>query len=231
MNSVRGILSVGITSQIGYMVVAVGLGLAAGTSQENRELAIAGGVFFILHNMVVKSCLFLCGGLMCRYAGTDDLSGMGGLARRAPWLAAMFLVTALSLAGLPPLSGFFAKYVLLREALRAGQYVLTGVALASSVLTLLSMVRIWAYGFWSRPSGGGSQATTQGTTLLEMAGAGVLVVASLALGFGAEQVLRAARIAARPVVQPSVYVRAVLGPENIQPLRITPAPAEEGVSR
>ena len=58
--------------------------------------------------------------LMDRYAGTDELDRMGGLARRAPWLAALFLVAALSLAGLPPLSGFFGKFVLFREAVRSG---------------------------------------------------------------------------------------------------------------
>ena len=137
------------------MVLAVALGIAVGISVENRELAVAGGVFFILHNMIVKSSLFLCGGLMSRHAGTDELARMGGLARRAPWLAALFFVAALSLAGLPPLSGFFAKYVLLREAVRAEHFTLAAIALATSVLTLLTMVRIWSYGFWSRPHGAG----------------------------------------------------------------------------
>jgi multicomponent Na+:H+ antiporter subunit D len=229
MNSVRRILSVHVMSQVGYMVMAVGLAITAGVATENRELAVAGGVFFIVHNMVVKSCLFLCGGLMCRYAGTDELGRMGGLARRAPWLAAMFLIAALSLAGLPPLSGFFAKYVLVREAVRSEHYVLAGVALATSVLTLLSMVKIWSYGFWSRPPGGAGQITS-GDTTLGMAGTGLLVLAALALGFGAEHVLRAARLAARPVVEPSIYVRAVLAPEKIRPLRTTAAPAQERVS-
>jgi multicomponent Na+:H+ antiporter subunit D len=230
MNSVRGILSVGITSQVGYMVLAVGLAMGAGAGVENREMAVAGGVFLILHNMVVKSSLFLCGGLMCRYAGTDELDRMGGLARRAPWLAAMFLVAALSLAGLPPLSGFFGKYVLVREALRSEHYALAGVALGASVLTLLSMARIWSYGFWSRPRAEADLVRTSGNPTFAMAGTGALVLASLALGFGAEHVLRAARLAARPIVEPSVYVRAVLGPQGIRPLRTTAETAGEPAS-
>jgi multicomponent Na+:H+ antiporter subunit D len=232
MNSVRRILSVHVMSQVGYMVMAVGLGLAVGITAENRELAVAGGVFFVLHNMVVKSSLFLCGGLMCRYAGTDNLDRMGGLARRAPWLAALFLVAALSLAGLPPFGGFFAKYVLVREAVRAQHYALAGVALATSVLTLLSMVKIWSYGFWSRPqSTDAGDAVTSRDVAREMAAAAMLVLAAVAMGFGAEDVLGASRLAARPVVEPSLYVEAVLGPQKIDPLRVTAAPVEGGVPR
>jgi multicomponent Na+:H+ antiporter subunit D len=233
MGSVRGILSVSIMSQVGYMVLAVGLGLALGITADNRELAVAGGVFFVVHNMVVKSSLFLCGGLMCRHTGgSDELSRMGGVARRAPWLAALFLVAALSLAGLPPFSGFFAKFVLIREAARAEQFVLAAVALLASVLTLLGMMKIWSYGFWSRPqSAPAGDAVRPRGVAFGMAGTSILVLASLAMGFGAEHVLRACQLAARVVVEPSAYVRAVLGPDQIRPIRATTGPSEEGVRR
>ncbi len=230
MNSVRQILSIHIISQVGYMVMAVGLGMGAGLTIENRELAIAGGIFFILHNMVVKSSLFLCGGLMRHQSGTDELDNMGGLARRAPWLAMLFFIAALSLAGLPPLSGFFGKFVLVREAMRAEHYVLAGTALATSVLTLLSMVKIWSYAFWSRPKdipapprdmpAGGMRFATAGTA--------ILVGAAVLLGLGAEPVMRASRLAARTIVDPSAYIEAVLGAERIHPIRMaTAAPSED----
>jgi multicomponent Na+:H+ antiporter subunit D len=238
-SSVRRILSIHVTSQVGYMVLAVGLALAAGVTTEHRELAVAGGIFFIAHNMVVKGGLFLCAGLMSRYSGTDDLDHMGGLARRAPWLATLFLLAALSLAGLPPLSGFFAKYVLIREAFRANLPTLAAVALATSVLTLLSMVKIWCYAFWSRapivtPAAAAKPTAAPASrppspVAPQMAGAGALVLAALAMGFGAEYVFRACRIAARPVVEPSTYIHAVLGPDQVRPIR--PAQAGERGAR
>lgn len=230
MNSVRRILSIHIISQVGYMMLGVGLGIAIGLTTDHREWAVAGVIFFVLHNMVVKSSLFLCGGLMSRHAGSDELGSLGGLARRAPWLAALFLIAALSLAGLPPLSGFFAKFVLIRESMRGEYYLLAGIALATSVLTLMSMVKIWSYAFWSRPSDRPTRANDNSPRApLAMTGTALLVLAALAMGLGAEHVLRASHAAARMVVQPSLYIDAVLGPDKTHPLRVAAAPDEKGV--
>lgn len=232
MNTVRQILSVHIMSQVGYMVLAVALALSISLTTENREAAVAAGIFFIVHNMVVKSSLFLCGGLMERHTGSDQLDRMGGLARRAPWLGAMFLVAALSLAGLPPLSGFFAKYVLIREAFGGGRHVLAAAALITSVLTLLSMAKIWAYAFWSYPYGERRPSSSAAAPSMPVATAATaaLVVAALGLGLGAERVFGLARTAARGVVDPASYVEAVLGADRIHPLRVVAAPREEQVS-
>ena len=228
MNSVRRILSIHIMSQVGYMVLAVGLGIGIGLTAENRELAVAGGIFFILHNMVVKSSLFLCGGLICRRAGTDELDQLGGLARQAPWLALLFFIAALSLAGLPPLSGFFAKFVLVREAMRAEHYVLAAVALATSVVTLLSMVKIWSHAFWSRPHSGPAQERAGTHTMaFGMTAAALLVLAALAMGLGAEHVLRVSRLAARTIIEPSPYIDAILGPDRDHPIHVVASEQED----
>jgi len=207
MHTVRRILSIHIISQVGYMILGIGL---------MTELAIAGAIFFILHNMVVKSCLFLCAGLIREHAGSDDLEKIGGLLARAPWLAALFLVAALSLAGLPPLSGFFGKWVLIHESLRLEHWTLTAVAIATSLLTLLSMLKIFSYGFWSPPRGrhveapGHRPATTGGTAAIVL-----LVALALALGPGARPWMGACRSAARSIIDPSPYVAAVLGAGHV----------------
>jgi len=222
MNAVRQILSNHIISQVGYMMMAVALGLGVGLATDSREMAVAGGVFFIVHNMIVKSSLFLCGGLMRLQVGTDALERMGGLARRTPWLAAMFLLAAMSLAGLPPLSGFFAKFVLIREALRSDSFALAAVALVTSVLTLLSMVKIWSYAFWSpaQSQPAGEPAAARRAPLAVTATA-ALVIVSLFMGLGAEQVMNVSQMAARSIVEPAPYIDAVLGPDAIHPLQLT----------
>ncbi|MAE67639.1 MAG: Na+/H+ antiporter subunit D [Phycisphaeraceae bacterium] len=213
MHTVRRILSIHIISQVGYMIFGVGLAIGAGLSEEVRMMAAAGAIFFIIHNMAVKCCLFLCGGLMVEHAGSDDLEKIGGLLPRAPWLAALFLVAALSLAGLPPLSGFFGKWVLIKEGWTAGHYVITGFAIATSLLTLLSMLKIWSYGFWNPPRGHhvdrphDTPRTSGGIVAIAM-----LVFVALSMGFGAQAWFDVCRGAARSLIDPKPYITAVLGP-------------------
>jgi len=216
MHTVRRILSIHIISQVGYMIMGIGIALTAGVVTQSRELAVAGAIFFILHNMAVKCCLFLCGGLMADHAGSDDLDRIGGLLRRAPWLAALFLIAALSLAGLPPLSGFFGKWVLIREGLKGQFYILTGFAIATSLLTLLSMLKIWSYGFWSPPSGDhAARPDHRPRTAGGVAAIAALVILSLSMGLGAEQYMNVCRSAARTLVDPTQYIAAVLGREHV----------------
>jgi len=212
MHTVRSILSIHIISQVGYMIMGIALSLAAGVALRSQELAIAGSIFFIIHNMVVKCCLFLCGGLMEAHAGSDDLDKIGGLARRAPWLGVLFIIAALSLAGLPPLSGFFGKFILIQEGWRTEHYVLTGFAIATSLLTLMSMLKIWSYGFWS-PSEGKhvEEPDVHPRTGGGLVAIALLVVVALSMGLGANSFMGMCDVAARNVVTPRAYVAAVLG--------------------
>ncbi len=213
-HTVRSILSIHIISQVGYMMMGIALAMSLGAALESRELAVAGAIFFIIHNMVVKCCLFLCGGLIHDHAGTDDLDKLGGLLKRAPWLATLFLIAALSLAGLPPLSGFFGKFLLIREGLNQRAYWVTGFAIATSLLTLLSMLKIWSYGFWSptpQHATYASDAQRKPRVVGGMIGVGALVVVALTMGLGAPLYINASLKAAKTLIDPTPYVAAVLG--------------------
>lgn len=135
----RRILAFHIISQIGYILLAIALGGDAGQ---------AATLFYTLHHIVVKANLFLVAALIWRATGSYDLRRIGGLYAARPALALLFLVPALSLVGIPPLSGFWAKLLVLQEALAQGRVVWTGVALLVSVLTLYSMMKIWMQAFW-----------------------------------------------------------------------------------
>lgn len=145
----KRILSFHIISQIGYMVFGLGIGGAA---------AIAATVFYLIHHIPVKTSLFLVEGIIERDSGTSSLDQISGLARRSPMLAVLFLLPAFSLAGFPPLSGFLAKFAVVRAGFDAQQYVGVGVALVVGMLTLVSMAKIWVGAFWgeaepARPTG------------------------------------------------------------------------------
>ena len=137
----RRILAFHIVSQIGYILLAVALAGDAGN---------AATLFYTVHHIIVKANLFLIAAMIWRLTGSYDLRRIGGLYRLRPALGALFLVPALSLVGIPPLSGFWAKLIVLQEALLQGRYVWTAVALIVSVLTLYSMMKIWMEAFWKR---------------------------------------------------------------------------------
>jgi multicomponent Na+:H+ antiporter subunit D len=157
----RRILSFHIISQIGYMVV--GLGLLTSADPDVRRLGLLASVFYIAHHIIVKTNLFLIGGVVRRLGGTEELRDLGGLYRRMPWLAALFLVPALSLAGIPPLSGFWAKLAMIRAGLQAGEWVVVGAAVAAGLMTLMSMIKIWNEAFWkARPQEADQPVTAPG---------------------------------------------------------------------
>jgi multicomponent Na+:H+ antiporter subunit D len=140
----RKLLSFHIVSQIGYMLFAIAV---------QSPLAIAGGLFYIVHNIVAKTSLFYISGIVRHKTGAFQLKKIGGLYSSEPLLAALFLVSALALAGIPPLSGFWAKLMVIRAGLESGHYFVTGAALVVSLLTLFSMTKIWNEAFWKDDPG------------------------------------------------------------------------------
>lgn len=197
----RRLLSFHIVSQIGYMVMGLGF---------FTPLALAGAVFFIVHNIFVKTNLFLVSGVSYRLHGTYDLKKLGGLYRSHPWLSLLFAVSAFSLAGVPPLSGFFGKLVLVRAGLDIDQFVLVGAALGVSLLTLFSMTKIWAEAFW-KPLPADTPADPPGGGAALLFGPIVtLAVLAVALGAAAGPFFDLALQAGHQLMDPEEYVRAVL---------------------
>ncbi len=200
-NFIRGILSYHILSQIGFMVLAIGL---------FTEFSFAASIFYIIHHIIVKSSLFLAGGAAALLNRTDNLDQMGNLWRHTPALGVVFLLQALSLAGLPPLSGFWGKYAILVVGLEQGEYVLVALAILASLLTLVSMLKIWNAAFWHSPEEVEVCLWDWRWARLTGVVAGMTAV-SLAIGLGAEGVFRVAQQAAAEVLNQAAYARAVLG--------------------
>ncbi len=136
---------------------------------------------------------------------------MGGLARTHPVLAGLFLVPALSLAGVPPLSGFFAKMALLRAALLQEAWWVAGVGAAVGLLTLFSMMKVWREAFWKQPAhearGSAGPAALLGPCV-------VLALLMVVLGLGARPLFILADAAAAQLLEPGAYLHAVLGGET-----------------
>ena len=140
---VRGILAFHMVSQVGYLVLPLGLWTSA---------AVTAGIFYLLQYVAVKGALFLAAGAIETLTGSGRLADLGGMARSRPMLAAGFMVCALALAGLPPTSGFVGKYLLVLAAFEAGALLAGAVAVIVSLFTLLSMIKIWNGVFWGEPT-------------------------------------------------------------------------------
>jgi multicomponent Na+:H+ antiporter subunit D len=224
-NDMKRILSFHIVSQIGYMVLGLGLFTVSG---------VAGTVFFIIHQIPVKTSLFMVSGMVETSAGSTSLDRVGGLLRRAPVAAALFGLAALSLAGIPPLSGFVGKLSLVEAGFGSEQYVIVAVSLVGSLLTLFSMAKIWNGVFWGKVEGPavvsapapatathGSVATATATAtavpvrahtpVLMTAATVVLVGVTVAIAVFAGPIYELAHRAGEQLMDPSDYIRAVLG--------------------
>ncbi|MDF7823166.1 proton-conducting transporter membrane subunit [Pontiellaceae bacterium B12227] len=200
----RKILAVHIVSQIGYIVMGLGL---------FTELALTGTIFYLIHVIIVKTNLFLIAGAVNRLKGSYDLHKLGGLYKEKPGLSILFIISAMSLAGVPPLSGFFAKFTLILAGLRTESWLIVATALGVSLLTLYSMTKIWAYAFWKPaaeplPDLNPMPKSKWFIFLLPMIG---FTVITIALGVFAGPVFDYAADAAAQLMNPQGYIDAVLG--------------------
>jgi multicomponent Na+:H+ antiporter subunit D len=208
----RRILSFHIISQIGYMLM--GLALAGLTSDAAlATAALAGSIFYIAHHIIVKTNLFLISGVVRHLRGTLELGELGGLYKSYPLLAFCFLIPAMSLSGMPPLSGFFAKLSLVRAGLAIDQYTIVGVALAVGLLTLYSMTKIWSEAFWKpAPEGVGAAVRPLSRSQWHSLVLPIVFLASITVGIGlfADPMFRLATSAAEQLMDRDSYIQTVL---------------------
>jgi multicomponent Na+:H+ antiporter subunit D len=196
---IRRILSWHIISQVGYMLM--GIGLTGSSDERVVTFAIAGTVFYIVHHIIVKSCLFLVGGIAERIAGTQELKKMGGVLELSPGVAGLFLIASFSLAGMPPFSGFLSKFVLVRAGLTGGNYFIVFIAIATSFLTLYSMTKIWSYAFWRDRCRDKPAANYRGM----MIPTAVLVIFTVVMGVWAQPFYALAERTAKDLMHPENY--------------------------
>ena len=197
----RRILSYHIISQIGYMIMGLGI---------FTPLAIAGAVFFTLHNMIAKTGAFLASGMIAKIKGTYHLKEVGGLYKQNPLLAVLFIVPAFALAGVPPLSGFFAKFMLIKAGIESGSYIITTVALLTGLLTLYSMIKIWNEAFLKKQPENQANQKPIKLNWADYVPLAILATASVLMGIFAATVFTVTMEAANQLIEPTNYIDTVL---------------------
>jgi multicomponent Na+:H+ antiporter subunit D len=201
----RRVLSFNLVGHIGFTTVGLALWTPA---------ALGGSILYVVHHMLVITTLFLVSGLFLRQRRTTDLRALGGLYRSQPAVACLALIPLFSLAGIPPLSGFVAKVAVVAPMIGSGQYILAAAALSVSLLTVLSMARLWEEAFWKPallPAPSSVPQPRLGVPII----APIAFLVSLTIGLSAlaGPISGLTTRAAEQLLDRNAYIRAVLGEE------------------
>lgn len=200
----KDILAFHIISQLGYVLLAIVLPVKS---------AIVAALYFLIHNIFVKTNLFMVAGIIEQDKGTGDLKKLGQLLKNHKVLATLFFLAAFSLAGFPPLSGFWGKLFVIQSALISGYYVSAAIAIIVSLLTLYSMIKIWHYVFCEPSQEEFNQKSSNKAHFKWSLCLAVFPLALLPLimGLYPDSLLSLLNPIATQLVRPEEYIQLILG--------------------
>lgn len=181
---IRRLLSYHVLAQVAYLV----MGVAVATT-----LGVAAAIVYMLHTMIVQTGLFMGAGAIARANGSYDLNRGGGLMRQRPLLTILFALPMFSVAGIPPLSGFWAKFLVIDAAFRGGEAWLAIVALVAAVITITSISHFWTQAFWQVPV---REHAIRPIPVAMLVGLALMGATTLAIGVAIDPVASYAREAA-----------------------------------
>ncbi len=175
-SDIKRLIAYGAVSQIGYMLLGVGVGLATSAGQQPFGLvAMQGGIFHMINDAACVGLLFLSAGAVIRAAGTRNLNRMGGLGHDLPWTAVFFMIGSFALAGIPPFNGFASKLMIYESTFRYSP-ILAVIAILGSILLLAVFVKVFQSAFLG-PRLGAPAARPSGWMFAAMGTLAVVVIA------------------------------------------------------
>lgn len=210
----RRIFSFLIVCHIGYMIAGLGM---------FTEVALTGALFYLVHDVVVKTNIFLVSGLIAKIKGTVELKDLGGLYSTYPKISILIAVVFFSLVGVPPLSGFWPKLFLVNAGFATESYLLIGAILFASFITLYIIARIWSEVFWKEEPVKNKRTFDDFTAMklnhkvLMVLPIALLALVSVYIGVGAEKVVTVTKHIASEMKDNRPYIKAVLGEPVSQP--------------
>jgi len=212
---IRRMLSLLLISHVGYLIFGIAM-------MGDSERALGATLMYMSQEMVVMAALFMCCGMIEKHAGSDNLDEIGGVLSRSPWLATAFFLCFASVVGIPPLPGFFGKFVLITEGFSHEDWwvraLVTPCVLLTAVLTMAVMVKIWAFAFWGDVKGDllslprGAQSGSLPRLGSAFAGVWLLLAVIGAVTLNSERFVSFTIEAGDVMREPRAYVNNVLGP-------------------
>lgn len=210
----RKLFSYLIVCHIGYMIAGLSM---------YTVVALTGVVFYLIHDIIIKTNLFLTGGIIHKIKGTLNMDSLGGMYSGYPGLSLLMAIVFFSLVGIPPLSGFWPKIYFFEAGFTTNSYVLIAAIIVASFMTLYVVGRLWVEVFWREIPLKGidkqdyfKMMSKFQRSLLVMP---VLLLASVSLYIGlfAEHIIAISRHIADELMDTSFYIEAVLGPGALNP--------------
>jgi multicomponent Na+:H+ antiporter subunit D len=204
-----------IICHIGFMIAGLGM---------FTEVAILGTVFYLFHDIIVKTNLFMVAGLVLKINGTQDITKLGGMYKSYPLISILLSIPLFSLVGIPPLSGFWPKIFLIQGGLASEEYFLIAFIVLGSFLTLWVVAKIWAEVFWKnaenlpvKASGLYFNQLSKTNQMLVIIPIIFLSIVSLYIGFAAENIYVLSEKIAADLMNPQKYIETILGIKTVLP--------------
>ncbi len=153
---VKRLLAYSSISQMGYVVMAFGMGillLLKGDNEPAAILAIGGGIYHMINHAVFKGLLFLNAGSLEYRLDTRNLKEMGGLSKAMPVTSTTSFMASMSISGIPPFNGFFSKLIIIVAAINGRFYLLATLAVIVSIITLAYFLKFQRFAFFNKAAG------------------------------------------------------------------------------
>lgn len=206
-DNIRRLFSSLIVCHIGFMLGGLGM---------YTKIAMMGAVFYLFHDILVKTNMFLIAGLIRQLRGSMNMKLLGGIYKEYPKISLLIAIVLFSLVGIPPLSGFWPKIYLLEAGFDTKSFVLTGAIIAGSFVTLYVIARMWSEVFWKDAS---TQERIQDNfrplpfykKVFFVAPVLLLGLCSVLIGLDAQFVIEVVDRITDEMINTAPYIRAVLG--------------------
>jgi multicomponent Na+:H+ antiporter subunit D len=207
-NNIKKVFSYLIICHIGYMIIGLGM---------FTEVAIAGTIFYLVHDILVKTNLFMISGLIYRIKGSNSMRALGGFYANYPKLSLLMFIPLFSLVGIPPLSGFWPKISLITASFESESYWSLAAIIFASFITLVVIAKLWAEVFWKdaqeipiRPKFRYYHKIKNIKRIQIVVPIVFLSLVSLYVGFGAEHIQTLATRISSELMDNQQYIDAVL---------------------
>lgn len=208
--NIRRLFSYLIVCHIGFMIGGIGM---------FTKVALMGTLFYLFHDILVKTNMFLIAGLIRLQRGTMDMKSLGGLYAQYPKISLLIAIVLFSLVGIPPLSGFWPKIFLFKEAFTLENYAFVAALVFGSFVTLFVIARMWSEVFWKDvpteiEMEDNFKPLPLARKILLVLPIGILAAATLYIGLNAEAAVQLVDKISDQLLDPSAYIEAVLGNQN-----------------
>ncbi len=189
--------------QIGFILVGIGW---------NTRIALIGAIIYAINHAFIKSSLLMLTGIVSSHTKTKSgtFSELAGAGKQLVFTSILYFLGGLALAGVPPMNGFISKLALVHGGIDAKSWVPLVLAVGAGSLTLLYITRAWSLMFQRIPDDSTVALRQRGEGDSVLAPA-LLIMICVGLGFYAEPLVNLVNGAVDQILQPEIYINAVLG--------------------